>query len=84
MSSAAPFVILQGTPNDRESHPHEDCFGARELEARLRATVRGEVRFDQASRALYSTDASNYRPGPNRSGCPEGRGRRRRGNCRVP
>jgi FAD/FMN-containing dehydrogenase/Fe-S oxidoreductase len=64
MSSAAPFVILQGTPKDRENHPHEDFFGARELEARLRATIRGEVRFDQASRALYSTDASNYRQVP--------------------
>src|SRR5689334_3555359 len=34
------------------------------LEAALRATVRGEVRFDAGSRALYSTDASNYRQLP--------------------
>ena len=27
----------------------------------LAATIRGEVRFDAASRALYATDASNYR-----------------------
>jgi FAD/FMN-containing dehydrogenase/Fe-S oxidoreductase len=27
----------------------------------LRQTVRGEVRFDEGSRALYATDASNYR-----------------------
>ncbi len=39
-----------------------DTFlGARELEAQLRRGVRGEVRFDDASRALYATDASNYR-----------------------
>jgi FAD/FMN-containing dehydrogenase/Fe-S oxidoreductase len=30
----------------------------------LRRTVRGEVRFDAGSRALYSTDASNYRQVP--------------------
>ncbi|MEO6953225.1 MAG: FAD-binding and (Fe-S)-binding domain-containing protein [Polyangia bacterium] len=30
----------------------------------LRAAVRGEVRFDTGSRALYSTDASNYRQIP--------------------
>jgi FAD/FMN-containing dehydrogenase/Fe-S oxidoreductase len=30
----------------------------------LRRTVRGEVRFDAGSRALYATDASNYRQVP--------------------
>lgn len=34
------------------------------LVAELRATIRGEVRFDNSSRALYSTDASNYRQIP--------------------
>ncbi len=34
------------------------------LERRLRETVRGEVRFDDGSRALYATDASNYRQLP--------------------
>jgi FAD/FMN-containing dehydrogenase/Fe-S oxidoreductase len=34
------------------------------LEARLRATVTGEVRFDEGSRALYATDSSNYRQVP--------------------
>jgi FAD/FMN-containing dehydrogenase/Fe-S oxidoreductase len=37
---------------------------ARALEADLRRTVRGEVRFDAGSRALYATDASNYRQVP--------------------
>ena len=32
----------------------------------LRDAVRGEVRFDAASRALYATDASNYRQVPDR------------------
>ncbi len=34
------------------------------LAAALRANIRGEVRFDSGSRALYSTDGSNYRQVP--------------------
>ncbi|HEY6543244.1 MAG TPA: FAD-linked oxidase C-terminal domain-containing protein, partial [Ktedonobacteraceae bacterium] len=34
------------------------------LECGLRASVRGEVRFDEGSRALYTSDASNYRQVP--------------------
>src|SRR5437879_6055288 len=34
------------------------------LAARLRSSIRGEVRFDAGSRALYATDASNYRQVP--------------------
>ena len=37
---------------------------AKALEDRLRSTVRGEVRFDAVTRALYATDASNYRQFP--------------------
>ncbi len=37
---------------------------ARELAAELSKRVKGEVRFDDGSRALYSTDASNYRQTP--------------------
>ncbi len=37
---------------------------ARALAAELAAAVRGEVRFDDGSRALYSMDASNYRQVP--------------------
>src|SRR5438046_1579873 len=33
---------------------------ARCLEAELRAAIRGEVRFSNGDRALYSTDSSNY------------------------
>ena len=50
------FPILAFGPLTHERFPD-----ARELESRLTATLRGEVRFDAASRALYSTDASNYR-----------------------
>ncbi|WP_263418208.1 FAD-binding and (Fe-S)-binding domain-containing protein [Terriglobus albidus] len=45
-------------------HPHEFFRDARRLEERLRQVVQGEVRFDEASRALYATDASNYRQVP--------------------
>ncbi|HET6575429.1 MAG TPA: FAD-linked oxidase C-terminal domain-containing protein [Fimbriiglobus sp.] len=37
---------------------------ARELEADLRRSTTAEVRFDPGSRALYSTDGSNYRQVP--------------------
>lgn len=34
------------------------------LASDLRRAIRGEVRFDAGSRALYATDASNYRQVP--------------------
>jgi len=37
---------------------------AKGLEAELRRRIRGEVRFDDGSRALYATDGSNYRQVP--------------------
>ena len=62
MDSGSHFAILNSLP---ETHlPHEDFAAHAALEMRLRATVRGEVRFDPASRALYATDASNYRQLP--------------------
>ncbi|HWW17135.1 MAG TPA: FAD-linked oxidase C-terminal domain-containing protein [Candidatus Saccharimonadales bacterium] len=42
-----------------------DTFAAAaELESELKHCVKGEVRFDRGSRALYATDASNYRQIP--------------------
>ncbi len=43
---------------------HERFSAHRELEARLKATLRGEVLFDLGSRALYAADSSNYRQLP--------------------
>ena len=60
MAPASPFLILQ----EPEKRPHELFSATRELEARLKTTVKGEVRFDDASRALYATDSSNYRQVP--------------------
>src|ERR1700692_3543028 len=54
------FAILQNLPQ----LDHEKFSAHRELEAQLKATVRGEVRFDMGSRALYATDSSNYRQLP--------------------
>ncbi len=62
MAAPSAFPILQQTA--REPHRHESFSAARELEEKLRQVVRGEVRFDAASRALYATDASNYRQVP--------------------
>ena len=64
MTAAPTFPILQDAPARAHRHPHESFSDAARLAARLRETVRGEVRFDDASRALYATDASNYRQVP--------------------
>lgn len=58
MRSESNFSILG------QEHPHELFSFAEQLEARLRETVDGEVRFDPGSRALYATDSSNYRQVP--------------------
>jgi FAD/FMN-containing dehydrogenase/Fe-S oxidoreductase len=44
--------------------PHSTQLDASALEASLRRHLRGEVRFDSGSRALYATDGSNYRQVP--------------------
>ena len=62
MAVPTAFPILQQTPP--ATHAHEGFSASRDLEAKLRQVVRGDVRFDAASRALYATDASNYRQVP--------------------
>ena len=59
----APLATL---PNARaEARPGPGSGGGEEALARdLRRAVRGEVRFDAGSRAMYATDASNYRQVP--------------------
>src|SRR5581483_2855935 len=49
------------TRSDPRPAPAPD---ARRLAADLRTAIRGEERFDAGSRALYATDASNYRQVP--------------------
>jgi FAD/FMN-containing dehydrogenase/Fe-S oxidoreductase len=43
---------------------HERFAAHRELEALLKKNLRGDVRFDLGSRALYAADSSNYRQLP--------------------
>jgi FAD/FMN-containing dehydrogenase/Fe-S oxidoreductase len=55
--STSPFVLLPSS----HARIHDTFLEAATLELQLRATIRGEVRFDAASKALYATDGSNYR-----------------------
>jgi len=54
------------TPLPLSSHakPVDSFSQALELEEDLKRTLKGEVRFDRGSRALYATDGSNYRQIP--------------------
>ncbi len=58
------FVTSSTFPIVGQRLAHEAFSAHRELEAQLKKTVRGEVRFDLGSRALYAADASNYRQLP--------------------
>ncbi len=51
-------------PLSSHAKPVDSFLQARELENELKQTLRGEVRFDRGSRALYASDASNYRQIP--------------------
>jgi FAD/FMN-containing dehydrogenase/Fe-S oxidoreductase len=55
--SISPFVLLPSShARARDAFPESE-----RLEQQLRANIRGEVRFDASSKALYATDGSNYR-----------------------
>ena len=60
MSPVSTFQILSNSA----PLEHERFAAHLELETRLKAVIRGEVRFDKGSRALYATDSSNYRQLP--------------------
>ena len=51
-------------PTSSHANPIDTFAQAEALEAELRRTIQGEVRFDRGTRALYATDASNYRQVP--------------------
>src|SRR6202048_4074808 len=59
-------VLNQRLPLPISSHgkPVDTFAPAAELERELHREVKGEVRFDRGSRALYATDGSNYRQIP--------------------
>src|SRR3954454_10373670 len=69
MNGAESIDVNAATGAARPRGADRDLGGAagvdaRALAAELRTVVRGEVRFDEGSRALYATDASNYRQVP--------------------
>lgn len=51
-------------PPSSHAKPVDSFAHAAELESELKHHVSGEVRFDRGSRALYSSDGSNYRQIP--------------------
>ena len=60
-----PVSTLTFHPEPSSHAYARDRFAASgALERRLKQAIRGEVRFDSGSRALYATDASNYRQIP--------------------
>lgn len=60
-STQAPQLAATGI---RTHDSPDDSVDAQALAAALRDQLEGEVRFDEGSRALYATDASNYRQVP--------------------
>jgi FAD/FMN-containing dehydrogenase/Fe-S oxidoreductase len=63
-STSNNLSSLVPLPLSSHGKPVDSFLQANELEAELKRKVRGEVRFDRGSRALYATDASNYRQVP--------------------
>ncbi|HEV2616157.1 MAG TPA: FAD-linked oxidase C-terminal domain-containing protein [Candidatus Acidoferrales bacterium] len=64
MSTTSGLVALETDPVRRERKNPSATTDFRGLEAELLKRIEGEVRFDNASRAIYATDASNYRQVP--------------------
>src|SRR5690349_3517744 len=66
VTSTSTGSLTQLSPLPLSSHgkPVDSFAAAAELEKELQKTVNGEVRFDRGSRALYASDASNYRQIP--------------------
>jgi len=65
MSSPDPLPFTTIHPQSSKSHSAKSHSGDAEgLAEALRSEIAGEVRFDHGSRALYATDASNYRQVP--------------------
>jgi FAD/FMN-containing dehydrogenase/Fe-S oxidoreductase len=56
--------VILPLPLSSHAKPIDAFPEAIDLERALKREIRGEVRFDRGSRALYATDASNYRQIP--------------------
>jgi FAD/FMN-containing dehydrogenase/Fe-S oxidoreductase len=67
MPASDPLIAITAPPEDfaaRAATAKAAVVDSAALQAALRRQVRGDVRFDDGSRAVYSTDASNYRQVP--------------------
>ena len=62
--SSSPLFTIQPEFSSARRTSESSSVDSESLAAALRAEVRGEVRFDRGSRALYATDGSNYRQVP--------------------
>ena len=64
--ASTPPTALKLTPLPPSSHgkPVDTFAASAELQRELEARIRGEVRFDRGSRAMYASDGSNYRQVP--------------------
>jgi FAD/FMN-containing dehydrogenase/Fe-S oxidoreductase len=58
------MATLTPLPLSSHAKPVDTFAEAAGLENELKSVVKGEVRFDRGSRALYATDGSNYRQIP--------------------
>ena len=59
-----PTRLDTETSRPRDDRSRIERLDAKALARDLERAVRGEVRFDDGSRALYATDSSNYRQVP--------------------
>jgi FAD/FMN-containing dehydrogenase/Fe-S oxidoreductase len=62
--SSSPLFAIRPGFSSLSRAPEPSSIDSDSLALALRAEVRGEVRFDRGSRALYATDGSNYRQVP--------------------
>ncbi len=58
---SSTLYAIAPLPPSSHAHPVDNFAEADALEQELRRVVAGEVRFDRGTRAIYSTDSSNYR-----------------------
>src|SRR5216110_3483373 len=64
MSSDSTSAKVERDLSARALSARSEAVDVSALEAALRRHLRGEIRFDSGSRALYATDGSNYRQVP--------------------
>src|SRR5689334_7603659 len=64
MSTPSYLIPPTAPSRDSSNDVRHLSVNAERLAFDLAAVVRGEVRFDRGSRALYATDGSNYRQPP--------------------